>query len=176
MNHDAAKTDSQIVFRTPQLADAKKLVRLVHESRVLDVNSDYAYLLMCLHFPDTCLIAEMGGEAVGFVTAYQPPQQSDSLFVWQVAVDAAARGQGLASRMLDELVRRGQSRGVRFLEATITPSNTASRALLQSLARRHATQCEIRPVFSESMFSGRGAHEPEDLFRVGPLPGPSEEP
>lgn len=163
----ATESDETVMLRVPGTADAREIMRLVRESRVLDRNSDYAYLLLCEHFRETCVIAESAGRAVGFTAAYLVPLRPHTLFVWQIAVSEEARGQGLAGRMLDELIGRP---AVRYLEATVTPSNTASRALFAAFARRHTVNCEITPCFSPDMFSDAGGHEGEDLFRIGPFP------
>ncbi len=90
------------------------------------------------------------------------------LFVWQVAVAATARGAGLAKRMLLALPRRRAARGVRFIQATVAPSNRASRRLFESVARSLGAELEVGPGFGEGDFPA-GDHEREDCFRIGPL-------
>ena len=160
-------------LRSPTLADAAGIARLVRESRTLDENSLYAYLLLCHHFLETCAVAEREGELIGFATAYRPPGQRDTLFVWQVAVAEAARGKGLASRLLTEILARESCAGVQFVEATISPSNTASQRLFHSLARQADAECRVSPLFPADLFGDSG-HESEELYRVGPLSGQRE--
>ena len=162
---------SAVVFRTAVLADASAIWRLVGETGVLDRNSAYLYLLLCRDFADTCLVAERDSQLVGFVTAYRPPAQPETLFVWQVGVCESMRRQGLGLRMLTELTNLAAKRGaVRFLEMTISPSNRASRRLFESLARRLETSlAELDGEgFSASDFPA-GGHEPEPRLRIGPL-------
>ena len=81
--------------------------RMARDSRVLDLNASYAYLLWCRDFAGTSIVATVDGRQVGFVTGYLRPEHPDVLMVWQVAVDAEHRGRGLAGRMLHELADRG---------------------------------------------------------------------
>jgi L-2,4-diaminobutyric acid acetyltransferase len=162
-------TDRRTTFRTPAVADARGMVRVAAASRVLDMNSDYTYLLFARDFNETCLVVEEGDQMLGFATAYRPPRHPDVLFIWQIAVAEAARGEGLASRMLDDLVRRGLTAGIQFVEATVTGSNSASKALFKSLARRHNATCKITEEFPANLFETSG-HESEELYRVGPFP------
>ncbi len=144
--------------------------RMARDSRVLDVNASYSYLLWCRDFAATSVVADVAGEAAGFVTGYLRPDQPDTLMVWQVAVDQEHRGQGLAGRMLDELVDRladGPTGPVARLETTITPDNEASIRLFTSFARSRGADVEREPVFLESHFPD--GHETEVLFRIGPL-------
>lgn len=150
------------------LSDAGAIHALVARSRPLDLNSEYAYLLLCTHFADTCVIAEVESRLAGFVSSYKKPTDDSVLFVWQVAVGLDARGRGLASRMLSELMSREPCRDIRWIETTITPSNHASRALFESFAKRHGAECVEQPLFQEEHFGGAG-HEAERLFRIGPL-------
>lgn len=156
-------------LRRPTPADAAGITRLIEACRPLDVNSTYAYLLLCHHFGDTCVVAEGDAGIVGFLSAYLPPGRGDTLFVWQVAVAESARGRGLASALVEETLGRESCSAVRFLEATVSPSNRASQALFQALARRLDTECRVSELFPQSLFGGGASHESEELFRIGPF-------
>jgi L-2,4-diaminobutyric acid acetyltransferase len=140
----------------------------VRDSGTLDVNSLYCYLLLCKDFPATCCVAEAHGAIAGFVTAYLPPGRGDTLFVWQIGVAAELRGQGVAGRLLQELLRRDVCRGVRFVEATVGPSNHASRALFTALARDMNAALSEQSCFDAKLFP-EGNHESENLLRIGPF-------
>ncbi|MCA9489761.1 MAG: diaminobutyrate acetyltransferase [Myxococcales bacterium] len=154
-------------LREPSIEDAGAVWQLVQDSRVLDVNSRYAYVATLRHFGSTCVVATRDDELLGFVTAYRIPDRPHVLFVWQVAVAPDSRGQGLAGRMLRWLVGRFSCQGVRWIETTVTPSNTASRALFQRVAVELDAACSIVSGFGPSLL-GDG-HEPEELFRIGPF-------
>lgn len=140
--------------------------KLVCADETLDRNSCYLYLLQTTEFSDSCVVAELGGEIVGCATGFRPPKRPRSLFVWQILVAPNARGKKLAKRMLSYLVRHGG--GVQFVEATITPSNAASRGLFASLASQLGAAIEYSPCFEASDFGASG-HEAEELVRVGPI-------
>ena len=108
------------------------------------------------------------GGPCGFITGYVRPSRPDTFFVWQVAVDQDHRGQGLARRMLHSLADRLVPRGHRYLEATVTPDNTASTAMFESFARDRGCQVARSPLFGAEHFP-EGGHEPEVLFRIGPI-------
>ncbi|MEZ6110558.1 MAG: diaminobutyrate acetyltransferase [Pirellulaceae bacterium] len=157
-----------LAIRTAKVDDAASMWQLVDGSGVLDLNSRYCYLLLCREFSDTCLVATLRNRVVGFVTAFRSPQRPHTLFVWQIGVDAALRGQGVAGQLLDSLTSLALGEPIRFLEATVTPSNTASRRLFQSFAGRHGVPCRIEAGFTSEMLGGQ--HEAEQLFRIGPFP------
>jgi len=142
----------------------------VGETGVLDKNSAYLYLLLCRDFADTCVVAEIDGSVVGFVTGYRLPASPDVLFIWQVGVAAAAQRQGVALRMLIELIDRVGRASLKFIEATVAPSNTASRNLFASLARKLDLPLTVVPEdgFSERDFPP-GDHEAEPRVRIGPV-------
>lgn len=156
-----------IQIRQPQPEDGAALWQLVKDAGTLEVNSPYMYVLFAAHFSDTCLIAEEGDQALGLIIGYRPPRTPEVVFVWQVAVAATARGRGLGHRLLRRLADTTSEQGVRFLEASVTPSNAASRALFRSLARELDTECRVEPFMSNSLFPQ--AHEAEELFRIGPF-------
>lgn len=158
-------TDFQL--RTPAVTDGRALWQIAVDSATLDVNSPYAYLLWCRDFAASSVIAEVGGTPAGFVTGYRRPQQPETLMVWQVAVDAAHRGAGLAGRMLDHLATTLLPDGVTHLETSITPDNDASRQLFSAFARRWDAALDCSELFAAGLFPD--SHLAEELFRIGPL-------
>lgn len=156
-----------IEIRRPTTDDAADMWRLAETSGVLDSNSPYAYLMMGRWFSDTCLVATQGDKLVGFVVGFVLPRQPETMFVWQIGVDASARGCGLGGRML-QVLADACPRGVRFLEATVTPSNRASESLFRAFARRRGVLCAVSNAFPSDVFPKPG-HESERLFRIGPL-------
>jgi L-2,4-diaminobutyric acid acetyltransferase len=156
---------AEIVLRTARPEDGAALHALVAEAGTLEQNTLYAYVLMADHFRGTTVIAERDGKPAGFVLAHRPPTHPEAVFVWQVGVHPWARGLGLGRRMLRFLADRAS--GARFVEATVTPSNTASRRLFESLARELRVPFEWTPRYSARVLGGE--HEPEELVRIGPL-------
>lgn len=156
-------------LRPPCPGDGNELHRLVSACPPLDLNSLYAYLLLSHHFSATSVVAEDShGSIVGYISGYRKPEDPTVLFIWQVAVHPDARGQSLASRMLDNLLDRQSAGSVRFIETSITPSNRASWKLFRSAARRWIAPCAESPLFSEEEFGSQN-HEREDLLRIGPF-------
>jgi L-2,4-diaminobutyric acid acetyltransferase len=132
------------------------------------LNSIYAYLLMCTHFAGTSAVAERDGHCVGFLSAYVKPDSATDLFVWQVAVASDARGQGLARQMIQHVLGRSGAHPLRFVEATVTPDNQASRGLFQALAAAHGAALSESLAFSQDDF-GQTDHAVEHLLRIGPF-------
>lgn len=134
----------------------------------MDENSSYAYLLFAHHFSRTCTVAESDGEAAGFVLGFCPPETPDTLFVWQIAVAPGHRGRGIGVEMLASLLERLGER-VRYLEATVTPSNGASRAMFRAFASRMNAPCveDTEPLFPRERFPD--GHEEERMLRIGPI-------
>lgn len=157
-----------MILRRPTVDDGADLHQLIASCPPLDVNSRYAYLILCRDFADTSVVAcTAQGELCGAITAYRPQAKPHILFVWQVAVAPAGRGQGLAHRMLRHLLQRQDLRGISWVEATVGPDNPASRNLFAGLAKERGVRMSTTPLF-DSRHLGDG-HDPELLHRVGPL-------
>lgn len=172
----AAGPSAPIELRPPALADAQAMWSLVRAS-TLDDNSPYAYLMLARYHAGTCAVAERDGALVGFVSAFVPPAQPDTLFVWQVGVSEQARGTGLATRLIASLLERDGTAQLRYLEATVTPSNIASLTLFRRLAERLGARCRESRCFPSHLFPGGGGrqhHEEELLLRIGPFTPPRQ--
>ncbi|MFQ5450477.1 MAG: diaminobutyrate acetyltransferase [Nitrospinaceae bacterium] len=157
-----------IQLRKPVLQDGTKIFQLAKSAGTLDVNSCYHYLLLCQKFSDTCVIATQKEELIGFLTAFRDPNHAETLFIWQIAVSQSQRNQGIARAMLNHLLQRDFDPEIQFIETTITPSNTASQALFRGLAKELQSEINEKRFFEKKFFSENG-HEPENLFRIGPL-------
>lgn len=165
---ECAGTES-LTLRMPSAEDGPAVSRLIASSPPLDINSAYCNLLQCTDFRETCIVAERAGEVVGWISAYRPPAAPDRLFVWQVAVDAVARGEGLALKMLAALIARPAAAGASTLTTTITEDNQASWRLFEAFARRHDATLTRAPRFEQDAHFA-GAHATEWEARISPLP------
>ncbi len=144
------------------------LHRLVRDCPPLDPNSFYCNLLQCSHFKSTSIAAIYQDVLVGSVTAYRPPEQPDTLFVWQVAVHSSMRGQGLAREMLRRLFARMAAEGIRFIETSITSDNEASQRLFAGFATEHKAEMLCSVMFDKATHF-EGVHDTEYLYRIGPI-------
>ncbi|MFC7320208.1 diaminobutyrate acetyltransferase [Halobacillus campisalis] len=170
MNRNTAtitRIDETLTFQKPTVEDGSAMWELVDNSS-LDQNSPYKYIMMCEFFAETCIVAKEDEKVVGFVTAFIPPEKSDVLFIWQIGTDESQRGKGIASRLLNELLKRESCNDVQYVEATVTPTNKASQKLFKRLARDHDTECNVSECFSEDLFPG-DEHEEELTYRIGPF-------
>lgn len=167
---DGCESEDGIRLRMPTAEDGVAVAKLIADCPPLDTNSIYCNLLQCTDFADTCILAERGGDVVGWISGYRPPAELSTLFIWQVAVHAKARGCGLARRMLEGLMKRPATSGVSHMKTTITPDNDGSHALFRSFAKRcDAPLRESAGFDKEAHFNG--LHDSERLITIGPIPG-----
>ncbi|GED11188.1 diaminobutyrate acetyltransferase [Cellulosimicrobium cellulans] len=144
--------------RRPAPDDGAAMWRVARDSGELDLNSSYAYLLLAQHFADTCRVAVVEGEVVGFVSGYLLPDDPSRLFVWQVAVAEEHRGQGVAGQLLDSVV--DASPGLVSVITTVAQENVASRALFVRWAARRGATITTRPLFTADQFPDAHVDEP----------------
>lgn len=165
MPKDMAHTDTvdpdtrQPLLRKPDAEDGADIWKLVRDCAPLDENSMYCNLIQADHFRDTCVVAELDGQVVGWISGHMIPGE-DAFFVWQVAVSPDARGLGLGRKMLTHLIERDECAAATHLKTTITKSNEASWALFRSFARRIGGDLSDEPHFEKDRhFDGHAATE-----------------
>ncbi len=151
-------------LRKPEATDGAAIWELVRDCKPLDENSMYANLIQADHFRDTCVVAELNGEIVGWISGHMIPNQN-AFFVWQVAVSSKARGLGLGKTMLLDLIGREETAGAETLKTTITKDNGASWGLFRSFARTIGGTLDDEPHFEkEAHFDG--AHDTEHMVTI----------
>eukprot|EP00752_Nemacystus_decipiens_P000739 g739.t1 len=155
-------------LRRPDSEDGAAVNALIARCDPLDENSVYCNLLQCSHFSETCVIAELDGAIVGFVSGYIVPETPEAFFVWQVAVAEEARGLSLAKRMILEVLSREALDGVTELHTTITPDNAPSQGVFSSVARTLETGVKRKVMFCEERHFD-GDKPSEILWRIGPF-------
>ncbi|MDO8149480.1 MULTISPECIES: diaminobutyrate acetyltransferase [Isoptericola] len=151
-----------LTIRRPDVSDGGAMWRVARDSGELDLNSSYAYLLLADHFGDTCRIALMGDDVVGFVSGYRLPADPTRYFLWQVAVDERARGHRLAGRLIDAVIDAHPE--VTSLTTTVTEDNQSSRRVFQRWAeQRGGTLREVTGFEAHHFPDG---HEAEPLLVI----------
>lgn len=156
-----------IFFDKPTVTDAKSIYELVKNNGTLESNTEYAYLLLATHFASTCCVVRRDGEVVGAMLGYLVPDTPDTLFVWQIGVSNQCQGQGLARGMILDVLGRENCKGVCHVQATVSESNTSSRALFSSLARYLGCPITVKDYFEPAHFIQ--AHEAEPMLSIGPF-------
>jgi L-2,4-diaminobutyric acid acetyltransferase len=160
----AVRAIPHVSLRSCQARDGARMFEFVRMHGGLELNSAYAYLLLCERFGDCSLLADANDETAGFVLGIRTPASAETLFVWQIGVAPLFRKRGLGARMLDVLLERRQPR---YLEAHVAADNRASEALFRALARRHRAPFAMGDGLPSAWFPD--AHQEERLVRVGPF-------
>ncbi|GFZ89163.1 hypothetical protein GCM10010978_30730 [Compostibacillus humi] len=126
--------------------------------------------MWCEIFSETSIVVihRKTEQLVGFISGFIHPEKENTLFIWQVAVHESERGKKLGTKMLFELLKRECCRDVRFVEATVSPSNIPSKRLFLGLARKCRTNWKIKDYFTSEDFPQEN-HEDELLFQIGPI-------
>lgn len=151
-------------LRRPEATDGAEIWALIRDCKPLDENSMYCNLIQADHFRDTCVVAELEGEVVGWISGHMIPGE-DAFFVWQVAVSPKARGMGLGRKMLQHLMERDACAEATRLQTTITRDNAASWALFRSFARAMGGRLTETPHFERGRHFG-GRHATEHMVTI----------
>lgn len=161
------KTIIDITLRKPKKSDAKQIFKLVDGTNVLDLNSEYLYLLQTTYFKDTCAVALVEDEVIGFVSGYIDPRDKNVLFIWQVGVNSKYRGRSVAKNLIIHILDSISTQGIKYIHTTISPSNSSSQRVFEKLANEFNADIQKESFFELEDFID--AHEEEILYKIGPL-------
>ncbi|WP_419771087.1 MAG: diaminobutyrate acetyltransferase [Candidatus Marinarcus sp.] len=159
--------EHELHFRKPTKSDLKEIYTLVCKSQVLDVNSEYLYLLQTTHFKNSCCVAVENSKVVGFVSGYIIPDKPNTLFIWQVVVHEKQRGKNLACQIIENILQAKEMVAVEYINTTVSPSNKSSQRVFQKIAEKFNTNMKASILFEKEDFVH--GHEEEVLFEIGPI-------
>ncbi|GGU24879.1 diaminobutyrate acetyltransferase [Streptomyces lavendofoliae] len=157
----------QAVFRAPVPQDGPAVWKLVENTPGLDSNSIYYYTLWFRDFADGSMIATVDDEVVGFLTGYRRPDEPETYFVWQTAVNPRHGIPFLGVKLFQAAAEQQLAQGARYVEATVSVENKAILMVLKQFAKKHSAHIETRVLFPSSLFPD--GHHDEVLYRIGPL-------
>ncbi|MFD2646263.1 GNAT family N-acetyltransferase [Devosia albogilva] len=137
------------------MADNDQIWSLTRSMPLLEEHSPRSIRLQATHFAGTSAVAERGGEVLGWATGYVLPEQTDTLFLWQVCVSDDAQGDHLGSRLVVDVLSRPACDRVTTLQCTIRHDDEPSWDLFTSIARRLKAQMrQIEPFDRRQQSSG----------------------
>ncbi len=163
------ESEESVKILKPNEEDGKRIWQLVQRLSKLDANSCYAYLLWSSYFRNYTLVAKSSSTIIGFVTSFVAPEKKNTLFIWQVGVDPNYRGKGIAQQLIWKLLHKAnKTQSISALEASISPSNIASKKLFENIAGRLNTEFSYKAFFPEDYFPNNN-HEKEELIHIAPI-------
>ena len=130
------------VATTLDPSDLEALRRLLPQLSRSAAFDEERVVAMLSHPGTDLLIARIDREVVGMATLASFPLPTGWRgHVDDVVVDDARRGQGIARRLLEAIIDRAETRGLRTLDLTSRPTRTAAIALYESVGfvRRDST-------------------------------------
>lgn len=160
---------SKIKFCKPKKSQTKEIIKLVKDTKILDVNSEYLYYLQTIHFNKFCCVAvdeNKKDKVIGFVSGYLIPDEN-SLFIWQVAVNEKYRGLGLAQRMILNIANRKAMKKINYIKTTVSPSNQSSIRVFEKVANELNTKIKKHKFLKMKDFTN--SHEDEPMYVIGTI-------
>jgi GNAT superfamily N-acetyltransferase len=128
---------AQITLRPAQAGDAERLASLLTDEGYPAGATDLAARIARFSMPESrVIVAEAGGEPVGFVAFHLVPRfETDDRFARIVAlvVDPGVRERGVGSLLMTEVERVAVEEGVAYLEITAGHHRPEARQLYESL-------------------------------------------
>jgi L-2,4-diaminobutyric acid acetyltransferase len=127
---------SSLKIRAPRADDMSGIVRVVRSCEpFLTAHMSYIYWMNIRNHGETCAVAELNGELVGWCSISSIP--NGKYFLHQLGIAPKARRRGVAESLLAFLLNKLKTQSAVFkLEFTINRKNNAARVLFKGFAER----------------------------------------
>ena len=136
VNQSFAQDWSPLEIRMPTVADLSGIVTVVRSCEpFLTAHMSYIYWMNIRNHGETCAVAELNGELVGWCSI--SPTPSGKYFLHQLGIAPRARRRGVGESLLDFLLNKLKKQTAAFeLEFTIDRKNGAAQTLFKGFAER----------------------------------------
>lgn len=148
---------SALVQRTLESADCITVHALAQRCGGLTVHTPYAYWALLEIYQGYSVGVETCDGLHGFVLVTRAGRET--AFVWQLGVVPTFRGRGVGAALLRSAVLTAGRAGVTRILATVAPSNAASVATFESVARSVSGHLEQSVVENVPDTGPRGDRE-----------------
>jgi L-2,4-diaminobutyric acid acetyltransferase len=139
--------DRPWVIRNIEPRDAEILQAFVSKCPPLDPHTLFTYWVLARYQPTYGFVAQdFNGEVIGLLTAIASSNDHETVYVWQIGVAPAVRGNGLAQDLLHELNMAALQNRRRLLEVSIDSHNQESHCLFHAFARAQSATLEVVDV------------------------------
>lgn len=125
----------ELEFREPSIVECSGITKLAKQTDRLDSNSNYLYVLCCLHFAQTCAVAKRGKDTVAFLIGYRVPDDPSIFFVWQTATKPRHGIPNLGLKLMLHSARKAFAAGATEIQATVDWNNKPIVMLFKAVAR-----------------------------------------
>lgn len=166
--HQHVTPPDAITLRPAREHDAAAVTALAASCPPLDGYQLHQYSIFLRHFGDWCWVSDRDNEGethalAGYVVAMPTTTSPDTVFLWEIAVDPALRGEGLAQQLVAQVETRAREGGFARVELTVDPTNAPSLRLFERLAyrnvsRREGAVLEVAGQPAARDYYGQGRH------------------
>jgi phosphoribosylamine--glycine ligase len=123
---------TKVRLRNFEAADAGEVAHLLQVSPPLEAYPLHLLLIAQRCFGQTCWVAEVRGEIVGWLMGLGRDHDPRCWFLWQIGVRPSAQRRGIARRLLRYGEKHLAAAGFERVEVTVDPENEASLSLFHS--------------------------------------------
>lgn len=161
-------SELELEFRPPAVEECSDIIRLVEQTDKLDRNSNYLYVLCCLHFAQTCAVAKHENETVAFLIGYRTPDNPSVFFVWQTAAKPRHGIPKLGLELMLYAARKAVASGVTEIQASVDRSNKPIVMLFKTVARELGGELSFSHFCEGNLLATEdyGDHHDETLITI----------
>jgi L-2,4-diaminobutyric acid acetyltransferase len=106
--------------------DFLDVYKFVSDCKPLENYSEHFYKIILRYFRNTCLLAKINEEIVGFVYCFKSQVDKNKLFLWQIGVSSKYRNKKIAKKLIDRIEIIAKDIGCKIIELTVDPENIPS--------------------------------------------------
>jgi len=146
--------------------DFLKVKECAAKCKPLEDYDSHIYKILLKYFDNTCFTAEHNGEVAGFVISFMSQTSKDTCFLWQIGVDPAFQGKGIATDLLKKFEKHLKELGCKRIELTIDPENIASQKLFEKNGYKNASSNEGETIEVKGKVSVKDYYKPGRHFML----------
>jgi len=140
--------------------------RFISGCGVLESYAEHFFKIILRYFGNTSFLAEADGKIAGLMWGFGSQKDPETFFLWQIGVDPAFRGEGIAHRIMEHAEEHLPRLGFRRIEVTVAPENVPSRRLFERRGYENISAREGKTIEVDGALAVEDYYRPDGHFML----------
>jgi L-2,4-diaminobutyric acid acetyltransferase len=154
----------KIIIRNPKEEEFLDVYKFVSNCKPLENYYEHFYKIMLRYFRNSCVLAKLDDDIVGFMLGFTSQVDKDIFFLWQIGVKSDMQNRRIGKKILEETERLAKNIGCTKIHTTVDPGNIHSQRLFEKNGFSNISKKEAATININERIAVKDYYSPDRHF------------